>query len=41
MAAGQGLLNKVGADDNLADALPEGAAIPQHLEGVRIELRNH
>ena len=37
------VLNKVGTDDNPADALTKGvdaAAIQQHLEGVRIELRD-
>ena len=36
------VLNKVGTDDNLADALTKGvdaAAIAYHLEGVRVELR--
>ena len=36
------VLNKVGTDDNLADALIKGvdaAAIQRHLEGVRVELR--
>ena len=36
------VINKVGTDDNLADALTKGvdaAAIQKHLEGVRVELR--
>ena len=36
------IINKVGTDDNLADALTKGvdaAAIQAHLEGVRVELR--
>jgi len=36
------VLNKVGTDDNLADALTKGVdahAIQRHLEGVRVELR--
>ena len=35
-------INKVGTDDNLADALTKGVdatAIQKHLEGVRVELR--
>ena len=35
-------INKVGTDDNLADALTKGvdaAAIEKHLEGVRVEIR--
>ena len=36
------VFNKVGTDDNLADALTKGVdayAIQRHLEGVRVELR--
>ena len=36
------IINKVGTDDNLADALTKGvdaAAIQAHLKGVRVELR--
>ena len=36
------IINKVGTDDNLADALTKGVdatAIQAHLKGVRVELR--
>ena len=37
------VLNKVGTDDNLADALTKGvdaAAVRRHLDEVQVELRN-
>lgn len=42
MSSEEGVPNKVGTDDNLADALTKGvdaSAITKHAEGVRMEFK--